>query len=67
MATLPVFIKPKVIIVTDKITPTYQREEEARKEFLWLVKEETTANIFDVISTIDVVVIPTSRAIGASI
>ena len=64
--TVPPLTKPTVVIVTDKMPPTAQREKEARKAFLWLLKEETVTDPFDVIADVDVVAIHPSRAFRSS-
>lgn len=66
MPLLPVFVKPRVVVVTDKIPPTKLREAEARKALLWLLREETAENLFNLISAIDVVAISPPRVLGAS-
>lgn len=66
MPPVPALAKPKVLVVTDKIPPTKLREREARKALLWLVREETTEDIFDLISELDVVAIPPPRVLGTS-
>jgi hypothetical protein len=66
MPPVPAFTKPKVVVITDKIPPTKQREEEARKALLWLLKEETTDDLFGLISAIDVVAISPRRVLGTS-
>lgn len=66
MSPVPVFVKPRVVVVTDKIPPTKQREAEARRALLWLLKEETREDLFNLISAIDVVAISPPRVLGAS-
>ena len=46
---------PRVIIVTEKMPPGAQREKEARKAFLWLLREETTRDLSEQISDIHIV------------
>ena len=64
--TLPPMTKPTVVIVTDKMAPTAQREKEARKAFLWLLKEETAGSPFDVIADVDVIAMHPTRAFRSS-
>jgi hypothetical protein len=54
-STLPKSTLPSVIIVTDKIIPTTEIEEEARKAFLCMLKEKTTKDLSQQISAIDIV------------
>lgn len=54
-STLPKSTLPSVVIVTDKITPRAEIEEEARKAFLWMLREETTKDLSKQISAIDIV------------
>lgn len=66
MPPVTVSVRPRVVVVTDKIPPTKQREAEARKALLWLLREETTDDLFNLISAIDVVAISPPRVLGAS-
>ena len=52
------FGKPVVIVITDKIPLTEQREKEAKKALLWLLEEETHSNPFDIISALEVFAMP---------
>ncbi|KAF1974496.1 FabD/lysophospholipase-like protein, partial [Bimuria novae-zelandiae CBS 107.79] len=52
---LPKSTLPSVVIVTDKITPRAEIEEEARKAFLWMLREETKKDLSKQISAIDIV------------
>jgi hypothetical protein len=52
-STLPRSTHPRVVIVTEKIPPG--AEIEARKAFLWLLREETTKDLSEQISAIDIV------------
>ena len=54
-STLPRSTHPRVIIVTEKMSPGAQREKEARKAFLWLLTEETTRELSGQISDIHVI------------
>jgi hypothetical protein len=54
-STLPRSTYPRVIIVTDKIRLGACEEKEARKAFLWLLREETTHELSKQISDIQVV------------
>ncbi|KIW28854.1 uncharacterized protein PV07_04717 [Cladophialophora immunda] len=63
----PPLTKPTVIIVTDKMPPTSQREREAKKAFLWLLKEQRAQDdLFDLISDLEVVAIRPPRTLGPS-
>jgi hypothetical protein len=53
--TLPRSIYLRIIIVTEKILVIRQSEEEARKAFFWLLREETTHDLFKQILAINVV------------
>nr|MDZ8056626.1 hypothetical protein [Nostoc sp. EkiNYC01] len=57
-STVPLLTKPSVVIITDKICPTRQREIEARKGLLWLLQEETQRDILDLVATNEVIAIP---------
>ncbi|KAH8653952.1 acyl transferase/acyl hydrolase/lysophospholipase [Tricladium varicosporioides] len=54
-STLPSSTYPKIIIVTEKIPLGAEREKEAKKAFLWLLREETTHDLSEQISDIHVV------------
>ncbi|KAF8856244.1 FabD/lysophospholipase-like protein [Acephala macrosclerotiorum] len=54
-STLLRYARPRVVIVTEKMPPGAEREEEARKAFLWLLREETARDLFEQISNIHVV------------
>ncbi|KIW86673.1 uncharacterized protein Z519_12728 [Cladophialophora bantiana CBS 173.52] len=66
VSTAPPLTKPTVMIVTDKMPTTAQREQEAKKAFLWLLKEQSADNLFDLISDLDVVAIHPPRTFGPS-
>jgi hypothetical protein len=55
LPTLPKSIYPRVVIVTEKMLPRTEREKEARKAFLWLLRKETTIDLSEKISAIDIV------------
>ena len=59
-------VKPTVIIVTDKMPPTVQREREARKAFLWLLNEHHVNDPFDIMSNLEIVAIHPPRTFGPS-
>ena len=46
---------PRIIIVTEKMPVGREPEKEARKAFLWLLREETTHDLSEQISAIDIV------------
>jgi hypothetical protein len=54
-STLPRNTSPRVVIVTEKIPPGAEREKEAKKAFLWLLREETTRDLSEQISDIHIV------------
>jgi hypothetical protein len=54
-STLPNSTNPRVIIVTDKVPPGADSEKEARKAFLWLLREETTKDLSGKFSSIEIV------------
>jgi len=54
-STIPRSTYPKVIIVTEKIPLGAEREKEAKKAFLWLLREETTQKLSEQISDIQIV------------
>ena len=66
VATPQFAVKPTVIIVTDKMPPTVQREREARKAFLWLLKEHHVNDPFDTISGLEIVAVHPPRTFGSS-
>jgi hypothetical protein len=55
LLTLPRSTYPRIIIVTEKMPVGKEPEKEARKAFLWLLREETTHNLSEQISAINVV------------
>ncbi|KAK4934334.1 hypothetical protein LTR10_024369 [Elasticomyces elasticus] len=59
-------LKPSVVVVTDKVPCTKQAEEEARKGLLWLLREETDRDVFDLVSTIEVVATRQQPETGAN-
>ena len=52
-STLPKSTYPRVVIATENISPG--AESEAKKAFLWLLREETTKDLSELISAIDIV------------
>lgn len=64
LSTLPMYPLPSIIIVTDKITPRAETEEDARRTFLWMLREETTEDLFKQISAIDVITLSPSRTMS---
>lgn len=46
---------PRVVVVTEKIPPGAQSEDDARMTLLWLVRQETTKNLSERISGVDVI------------
>ncbi|KAH8650337.1 acyl transferase/acyl hydrolase/lysophospholipase [Tricladium varicosporioides] len=54
-STLPRSTYPRIIIVTEKMPVGREPGKEARKAFLWLLREETTHDLSEQISAIDVV------------
>jgi len=54
-STIPRSTRPRVVIVTETILPGAENEKEARKAFLWLLSEETTRDLFDQISAIEII------------
>jgi len=54
-STLPRSTYPRIIIVTEKMPVGKEPEKEARKAFLWLLREETTHDLSEQISAINVV------------
>jgi hypothetical protein len=63
-STLPRNTYPRVVIVTEKIPPGTQREKEARKAFLWLLREETSRDLSERISDIQVVALLPDRRVS---
>jgi len=63
-STLPRNTRPRVVIVTEKIPPGAEREKEAKKAFLWLLREETTRDLSEQISDIHVVALLPDRRIS---
>lgn len=54
-STLPGSTYPRIIIVTEKMPVGKEPEKEARKAFLWLLREETAHDLSEQISAINVV------------
>lgn len=54
-STLPRSTHPRVVIVTEKILPGAESEKEARTALLWLLREETTKDLSERVSAIDVI------------
>ncbi|KAF1948543.1 patatin-like phospholipase-like protein [Byssothecium circinans] len=54
-STLPRSTHPRVVVVTEKVPPGAESEKEARKALLWLLREETTKDLSEQISAIDVI------------
>jgi hypothetical protein len=54
-STLPRSTYPRIIIVTENMPLGAQREKEARKAFLWLLREETTREMSEQISDIHII------------
>ncbi|KAH8799647.1 acyl transferase/acyl hydrolase/lysophospholipase, partial [Xylogone sp. PMI_703] len=63
-STLPRNTYPRVIIVTDKISPGAEREKEAKNAFLLLLREETTRNLSEQISDVHVVALLQDRRVS---
>jgi hypothetical protein len=63
-STLPRSTFPRVIIVTEKMSPGAEREKEARKAFLWLLREETTRDLSEQISDIHIVALLPDRRVS---
>jgi hypothetical protein len=63
-STLPKSTLPSVVIVTDTFSATAEIEEEARKEFLGMLKEATTKDLSEHISAIDIVALSPNGAVS---
>lgn len=63
-SNLPKSTHPRVVIVTEKIPLGVESEREARKAFLWLLREETTKDLSEKISAIDIVALFPSNKIS---
>ncbi len=55
------FTRPSVVVVTDKIPLTQVAENEAQKDLLWLLREETNSDPFVLFSFIEVVAVPQNQ------
>ncbi|KAH9204856.1 patatin-like phospholipase-like protein [Leptodontidium sp. 2 PMI_412] len=64
-STLPSSTYPRVIIVTEKIPLGAEREKEAKKAFLWLLREETTHDLSEQISDIHIVALLPAHKISS--
>ena len=65
ISTLPRSTLSKVIIVAEEMSPGAEREKEARKAFLWMLREETTRDLFEYISDIYVVALLPDRRVSS--
>ena len=54
-STLPRSTHPRVVIVTEKLPPGAESEKEARTALLWLLREETTKDLSERVSAIDII------------
>ncbi|KAH7111317.1 phospholipase [Dendryphion nanum] len=55
LSTLPTSTHPRVVVVTEKIPLGAESEIEARTTLLWLLREETTKDLSEQFSAIDVI------------
>ncbi|KAH7111753.1 hypothetical protein B0J11DRAFT_598320 [Dendryphion nanum] len=55
LSTLPRSTHPRVVVVTEKIPLGAESEKEARTTLLWLLREETTKDLSEQFSAIDVI------------
>jgi hypothetical protein len=65
MPTLPKTALPSIVIVTSKFVPGVEAEDEAKRAFLWMLREETTKDPDQYISAIDVVALFPNGAVSA--
>jgi hypothetical protein len=61
----PMTALPSVLIVTSKLSPGAEAEEQAKRAFLWMLEEETAVNPYQQLSAIDVVAVLPKRAVSA--
>ncbi|KAH7108826.1 phospholipase, partial [Dendryphion nanum] len=64
LSTLPTSTHPRVVVVTEKIPLGAESENEARKTLLWLLREETTKDLSEQFSAIDVIALFPSGTIS---
>lgn len=57
---------PSVLIVTSRLSPGAEAEEQAKRAFLWMLEEETTVSPYQQLSAIDVVAVLPKRAVSAA-
>jgi hypothetical protein len=59
--TIPRSTRPRVVIVTEKIPSGVENEKEATKAFLWLLSEESKRDLFEQVSSIEIIALFPSR------
>ncbi|KAH7111354.1 hypothetical protein B0J11DRAFT_598877 [Dendryphion nanum] len=64
LSTLPTSTHPRVVVVTEKIPLGAESEKEARATLLWLLREETTRDLSEQFSAIDVIALFPSGTIS---
>jgi hypothetical protein len=64
LSTLPKSTHPRVVIVTENIPLGAESEKQARTALLWLLREETTKDLSEQISAIDVIALFPNGAIS---
>jgi hypothetical protein len=63
-STLPKTALPSIVIVTSKFAPRAETEDEAKRAFLWMLREETTKDLYQRVSAIDIVALFPKGAIS---
>lgn len=66
-SSLPRCIRPRILIVSDKIGPGAVHESEARKALLWLLREETEKDPFEQVSAIEIVALLPSQSASCAV
>jgi len=57
---------PGVVIVTKEISVVAKSEKEARRDFLWMMREETTKDFFEQILAIDIIALSPNRTMSVN-
>jgi hypothetical protein len=65
-STPPKTVLPSMVIVTSKLSLGAQAEEQAKRDFLWMLKEETAVSPYRQLSTISVITVLPRSAVSAA-
>jgi len=64
-STLPSGTRPRIVIVTGKVPQGAASEAEARKAFLWLLREETSEHLSERFSNVEVIALLPNDSLSA--